>query len=300
MKNDCILIATSPSLNNRAKVERVFANPYISEVRYNVGARSPMSIPDTVSFFMALAEKYSKKFWIDIKGRQLRIAKWADPLYECVELNHGIEVSLPAKVIFRNSICSDITAVEGNKIFVDPIPREPVGAGQSINVIAKNLKIDGYLTDTDVQYLEVCRQKGLMNVFASFVEEFSDLAEILNIIPGAEIVCKIESKKGVEFISQYAGTKLSLMAARDDLYTEFERDYSIFKALKKIVECDPQAICASRIFTSLEHQEEVDLTDFSDLNLMYDMGYRRFMLCDNVCNYKFESALRAWRGFIND
>ena len=38
MKKVCTLIATIPSLNNMEKVERVFANTNISEVRFNTGA----------------------------------------------------------------------------------------------------------------------------------------------------------------------------------------------------------------------------------------------------------------------
>ena len=43
------------------------------------------------STLKSLSEQYSKDIWLDLKGRQLRIAKWADPLYEAIELNHNID-----------------------------------------------------------------------------------------------------------------------------------------------------------------------------------------------------------------
>ncbi len=44
MKQDCILIATLPSLNNMEKVLKVFDNPHICEVRFNTGVQIPYSI----------------------------------------------------------------------------------------------------------------------------------------------------------------------------------------------------------------------------------------------------------------
>ena len=132
-----------------------------------------------------------------------------------------------------------------------------------------------------------------------FVESFEDLAEILKFLPNAQIVSKIESLKGMEFISQY--NVPNLMAARDDLYIESGQNFSMLKHLKTIIERDSGAICASKIFLSLERRgrETPDLADFSDLELMYNMGYRRFMLCDNICNFCLSQATKAWEEFIN-
>ena len=123
------------------------------------------------------------------------------------------------------------------------------------------------------------------------------LAQILHILPNAQIVSKIESLKGMAFISQY--NVPNLMAARDDLYLQSGQNYSMLNHLKTIIERDSGAICASKIFLSLEKRETVDFADFADLELMYNMGYRKFMLCDNVCNYSFAKAIQAWEEFIN-
>ena len=297
MKRDCVLIATLPSLNNMEKVKKVFSNPQISEIRFNTGAQTAYSIEETLDILKTLSIKYNKKLWIDVKGRQLRVTKWADPLYSCIEINHRVQVSYPALVYFRNGDRVNITHIkEGNKLFVDPLPKQALGAGQSVNILAKAIEIDGYLTEKDKAYLIACRKMGLNNIMASFVETFDDLAQILKILPNSQIVSKIESLKGIDFITQY--NVPNLMAARDDLFLQSGQNYSMLNHLKTIISKDNRAICASRIFLSLEKQDTVDFADFADLELMYNIGYRKFMLCDNVCNYNFAKAIQAWEEFI--
>lgn len=298
MKKDCMLMATLPSLSNMKKVESVFQSPYISEVRFNTGVQTQYTMKETLEMLRQLSIKHGKKLWIDIKGRQLRVAKWADPLYSCIELNHDVEVLYPAQIYFRNGDKVNITHIkDGNKIFVDPLPREALGAGQSVNIIAKEMKIDGYLTQKDIEYLIACKEMSMPYIMASFVESFEDLQQILSLLPGAQIVSKIESLKGIDFISNYQIP--NLMAARDDLYLQSGQNYHMLNYLKTIIERDSNAICASKIFLSLERRETVDFADFADLELMYNMGYKKFMLCDNVCNYSFAKAIQAWEEFIN-
>lgn len=297
MKENCALIATLPSINNMEKVEEVFASPFISEVRFNTGVQTPYTVEETLDILKNLSIKYNKILWIDLKGRQLRVTKWANPLYSCIEISHRIEVLYPAEVYFRNGDRVNITHIkDGNKLFVDPLPRTALGAGQSVNIIARDINIEGYLTDKDKRYLTVCKTMGINHIMASFVEKFDDLSQILHILPDAIIVSKIESLKGIDFISNYKVP--NLMAARDDLYLQCGENYSMMNYLKTIISKDNNAICASKIFTSLEKRETIDFADFTDLELMYIMGYRRFMLCDNVCNYRFTEAIKAWEEFI--
>lgn len=299
MREKCVLFATLPALNNMDKVEQVFRNPYISEVRFNTGAQTPYSPEETLSILKQLSVKYRKRLWVDLKGRQLRVIKWADPLYSCIELNHNIELQYPAKIFFRNGDEVNITCVKnGNKIFVDPLPKYALGAGQSVNIIAKDIEIDGYLINKDKEYLAACKKLGLRFIMASFVESFTDLSEISSLLPRAKIICKIESEKGLRLISQY-NMSGRLMAARDDLYLQTGQNPKMITHLRSIIKSDPKAICASRIFLSLEKGDTASLSDFADLELMYRIGYRRFMLCDNVCNYCFEKAIHAWKEFLN-
>ena len=320
MKTNCTLIATIPSLSNMIKVSRVFAEPNVSELRFNTGSRSPFSPKETVIRLLRLAKQYGKNVWIDIKGRQPRINVWADPMFECIELNHSIKVDLPARVIFRSGYSSEISYYNENKIFLKEPPREALGKGQSINIIGENFSItDDYLTPLDKEYLQALKDLCIANkytksdysaqdvhIMASFVESKEDLDTIrdflgIKSIFDIDFCSKIESQKGLSFLrTGYLPTYSFIMAARDDLYIELGFDYLKMKdALKEIVYnyCSP--IYASRIFSSLEKQEKVNLSDFEDLEMMYQMGYRFFMLSDGICNYAFDKAIKAWEVFKN-
>lgn len=298
MKKDCILIATLPSLSNMERVRHVFEHPLVSEVRYNTGVQSPYSVDQTLDMLQVLSLRYQKRLWIDIKGRQLRVAKWADPLYSCIELNHKVQLTYPAHIYFRNGDRVNVTHVkDGNRLFVDPLPREALGAGQSVNVIAESVTVEGYLTALDEEYLRACRTRGLCHVMASFAESQDDTEAIRQLLPNAHVVSKIESLRGVSWIKEQDVT--DLMAARDDLFLQTGQDHRVLDHLQAIIERDSGAICASGIFSSLERRESPNLADLADIELMYRMGYRKFMLCDNVCNHCFDRAMKAWESFVN-
>lgn len=297
MKN-CNLIATLPVLTNLEKIENIISNDYICGVRWNTGIVSPYSEIKTISLLKSMTEKYNKKFWVDLKGRQLRIIEWAAPMYECIKLNHNIFSELPTVVILRGEEPLNITFIEGNSIYVDPLPRHCVGSGQSINILSDSLEIEGYLTEKDKLYIECCKNMDVNHFMASFVENIYDLAEIASIYPESKIVCKIESPKGISLIPNLQGC--NIMAARDDLYIELKRNpKDMYTALEKIIQSDKDAICASRIFSSLETSSVISFSDYQDLEMMYNMGYKNYMLCDNICNYHFDRAIDAWKGFIN-
>jgi hypothetical protein len=290
------LLATLPNIHHMGEIIKIFQCPEVSEVRYNTGTSDLMSIEETLEQLGKFEKLHNKKVWIDLKGRQLRITKWADPFYDVIELNHEINLPYPAKIIFRNGTTSQVIKVQGNKIIVSPIPKEAVGSGQSINILSKDLKIEGYLTDKDYEVLRCCKKMGFKNIMASFVENFSDLSDILNILPDANIICKIESLKGMQFVTENKG--IPLMAARDDLFIESGQNNNILQLLKIIIASDSNAICASRIFSSLKKQERPDLADYSDVELMQNLGYKRFMLDDNISHYHFNQAISAWKEVI--
>ena len=125
------------------------------------------------------------------------------------------------------------------------------------------------------------------------------MIEILKINNKANIICKIESKKGLDFINN-ANIKLNLMAARDDLYTETFRNINMLKYLKDIIKKDENAICASRLFESLNKYDYVSLNDYEDIELMYLYGYRNYMLGDDIKGPKLIKAINAWKEFINE
>lgn len=292
------LIATLPNIHDKKKIGEIMSNSNISSARFNTGVDTLMSPYETVQTLNEISKLYGKDIWLDIKGRQLRIIKWADPAYEAIELNHNISIIYPAKIYFRNGSSCNIIRTRGNKILVEEPPKQAVGRGQSVNIIAKDIEIDGYLTEQDIMYLEAARQLGINNIMASYVERNEDLLSILAINPKSTIVSKIESLKGLKFIAE--NNVKNLMAARDDLFIETGQSIEILKLLKTIIQRDENTICASRIFSSLEHSPDISLADYSDLALMESLGYKKFMLCDNVSNYQFVKAIKAWERYKNE
>jgi pyruvate kinase len=298
MKN-CKLIATLPSLHYKKLIDEMMMCPYISEVRLNTGVNDLLTPEEIVAKIKVIEEMYKKKVWIDLKGRQLRVNAWADPSYEAVELNHEIEIEYPARILFRNSNSSNILHTRKNKIILDSPPERAVGKGQSVNIIAKSLVIKDFLTSLDKELIKISKEFGINNYMASFVESIEDLVEIFKLNNESNIISKIESKKGMDFINN-TNIKLNLMAARDDLYIETGRNIEMLKHLRNIIRKDPNAICASRLFSSLERSDYVSLSDYEDLELMYLYGYRNYMLGDDIKGLKLTKAVNAWREFINE
>ena len=111
-------------------------------------------------------------------------------------------------------------------------------------------------------------------------------------------MAKIENKKGLEYVAKEFRKKpnLSLMAARGDLYVEVDKPHHILEALKLIVKKDPEAGVGSRLLLSTINKPVPECADFMDLAWLYDIGYRKMMLCDEIC-LKEELLARAINAF---
>ena len=298
MSKECKLISTLPNLNDKRSLEEMLSFDEISEYRFNSGVNQLMSTREIIESLKQIEEQTKKKIWIDLKGRQLRVESWANPSYEAIELNHEIEIEYPARVIFRDGTTSEIIRCRGNKILLSNSPYHALGKGQSINIDAKSLEIKGYLTEQDKELISMSKEYDLNDYMASFIEEMNDLIEIIKRNKKANIVAKIESIKGVKFILENTLT-INTMSARDDLNTSLNHSYQTIRYLKKIIKKDPNAICASRIFESLQRQQNISLSDFEDLELMYQFGYRTFMLQDDIKGETLKRTIKGWSEFID-
>jgi hypothetical protein len=280
-----MLIATIPP--QAAHGREIAEHPMVDQVRLNTGVdtgRSPEEILDTVMF-----KSGETPLIVDLKARQLRITKWVDPGLENVTINHRIEVNTPCKIVFRDEVATIVDVVDGNKLVLDEAPQYALGAGQSINIDDASLVIEGFLTERDKEFVEAAKKRGLHRYLLSFVESGEDIEELLKLDPKAEIICKIESPKGLEFVREeyprYAD-RARLMAARDDLYTNLGKNkVAMLEAERLIISRDPSAIVASRILTSVEKSKdlEVSLGDLKDLEWLCDAGYKNFMFSDTLC-----------------
>ena len=101
----------------------------------------------------------------------------------------------------------------------------------------------------------------------------------------AQVILKIEDNKGLQYVAEEfrktPGT--SLMAARGDLYVEIERPHRIAEALRLIIRRDPEASVGSRILLSVVNGPVPSCADFLELAWLADIGYRKFLLCDELC-----------------
>lgn len=276
------IIATLPP-PHLVRMKEVASIPEIDSFRFNTGSVTPYDHIETLKRILRIIDE--DKLWIDIKGTQLRIESWTVPEYSEMVLNREIEVDLPATIYFRHeAVSSQIVEMKGRRIYVDPLPKNFVGAGQAVNIHGSNYRVKGsYLMESDKRYIEAGKELGINNYMLSFLEKQSEISEVLEINPNARICGKIETPVGLEFVKSNFVDIDRLMIARDDYFINIGFDAKkMFEAQEVVIEKDSKAIAASRILTSLERGNEVTLSDLSDICLLKQMGYSSFLLSDSL------------------
>jgi pyruvate kinase len=252
-----------------------------------------MPVRDGPAEALTRLEAFDQPLWVDLKGRQLRVVGAAVPPYTEVHLSHPIQVDTPVDAFFSDgNECVRVMAVDGNRLILEDGPRRLVGPGESVNIVHPSLKIEGTLTETDRAYLVAMSDKGLKRVMLSYVEHPSDVEEVERLLPGAEVMLKIESQQGLDYARKYKASQGQLMAARGDLYVEVLRPHRIVGALRDIIAADPQAVVASRIFDSLSHHPVPVSADIGDVAFLLSLGYRTFLIGDIVC-FRRDSVLEV-------
>ncbi len=284
-----VVATLPPYVDHRAEL---IAHPQVDALRFNTISPLAESRADVLARLQR--ECGEKRLWLDLKGRQLRIARFAYLPYAYVQLNHRIQVSLPVDVHFKDCVSRAVELVGGDKLILNRRPMRVVGEGEPINILDPSLIIEGTLTDSDREYVEAARRLGLHDYMLSFTERREDVEELLALDPEASVVAKIESKAGLEFVRRdYPALRerTVLMAARDDLFIQLGPEKErLLEAMESIVAADPDAIAASRLLTSLE-DGSLASQDLSDLWLLLRLGYRHFLLSDGLCFQ--EDAFRA-------
>ncbi len=231
--------------------------------------------------------------WVDLKGRQLRVVGAAIPPYTEVKLSHPIKVDTPVDAYFSDgNERVKVAAVDGDRLILADGPRRLIGPGESVNIIHPSLKIEGTLTDTDKTYLTAMKELGMTKVMLSYVESAEDVDEVKTLLPNADVILKIETQRGLDFAKKYRSKHGRLMAARGDLYVEVLRPHKVAGAVKTIINADKDAIVASRILDSLAYQPVPVSADIGDVAFLLEIGYRAFMLGDQVC-LRRETVLEA-------
>ncbi len=278
-------------------LDEVINHPVVSGIRLNTVMPLKESYEEALKRLNNKIQEQGKDLWIDLKCRQLRVKEFGVPPYTAITLSHNIDVYTPCKAYFssRNEVAT-ILQVDGNKLIMQEGPRRVLGPGESVTITHPTLKIEGYLTDTDKRYIEAANKVGLNKYMLSFVEQNSDFTELRNYVSNAEIVAKIESPKGLQFVKKEFGKDFSdlkfknkgikkdrLMAARGDLYMELHYPHEIVQGLELILNKDEDAIVASRLLESLTSNPEPSCEDIGDVDNLLRMGYKTFMFGDEVC-----------------
>ena len=278
------VIATLPLRVNFKK--QIVDSDVVDEIRINTINPLALSAKETLQQVMQLCP--DKKIWIDLKCRQLRIDQFTHVPSDFVMLNHKVKVPTPTLIHFDDHNIGEIASiVDGNKLILSYSPHKIVGKGQPVNILNPHLEIEGFFVPTDLAYIQAAKELGIHNYMLSFVEKSEDIDALLALDPDAKIIAKIESKRGLAFVSkEYPKyiSRVQLMAARDDLYINMgDNKFDIINALRLIIQMDPEAIAASKIMTSLITAPVPDIHDIMDVEWLKSVGYKNFMFCDKVC-----------------
>ena len=229
--------------------------------------------------------------FFDIKGRQLRVTEVL-PSKDHLEirLNHPVNVKTPCVVLFKagaDAAILDHLEENGARLVFQGGPRYSVMVGESLHIREKSLQILGDIfTPAEIQKIDKVKKAGFTKYFLSYVEKQSDIDQFRELVgKDAEIWLKIESIEGMKFVSSSFKKmdNLVLVAARGDLFVELDKPHHIIDALRLIIKKDPAACVGSRILLSVITSPVPSCADLAELAWLHDIGYRRMMLCDEIC-----------------
>jgi hypothetical protein len=227
--------------------------------------------------------------YFDIKGRQLRVTEVVTNKKNLeLTLNHPIQVETPTMVLFKAgadyALLNQI--IDKRHLIFEGGPKYMVNPGESLHIRHPSLVVEGpTFLDYEVEKIAKARSAGFNRFFLSYVEQQKDIDEFREYVGDSEIVAKIENLHGLNYVKREFKKEpnLSLMAARGDLYVEVNRPLDILDAMRLIINKDPEASVGSRILLSTIHEPVPSCADLSEMAWLYDIGYRKMMLCDEIC-----------------
>jgi pyruvate kinase len=289
-------------------IDEVARHPAVSGLRLNTVMPTKDPLESVLKRLHDATEGAGgKDLFIDLKARQLRVQTFGVPPFTEIELSHRIALDthshIPAVAYFHDGLetatvleVADTTDGARSKLIMQEGPKRVVGPGESVNIMHPSLRIEGFLTGKDKEYIEAANKVGLRQYMLSFVEHAKDIAELRTYAPGAQVVAKLESLAGVHYAKHAYEKKkdpeVRLMAARGDLYIQLKLPHHVIGALETILDADPEAIVASRIFSSLSESGYPSCADIGDADNLMRMGYRTLMLGDDICQQR-DSVLSA-------
>jgi pyruvate kinase len=293
MKDLELLVTLWPSFPH---FERFAQDERLAGIRLN----SAMVKGNELNNELEMANKVldSVPLYFDIKGKQLRVTEVeANKDHLELTLNHPIKVKTPCGVLFKAGADYALLekVVDDNHLIFQGGPGYMVYEGESLHIREPSLYVGGpTFCDFEIEKIEKAKKAGFTRFFLSYVEDQKAVDQFREYVGDAEVVAKIENKNGLRYVANEYKPQpnFSLMAARGDLYVELDRPHEIPEALKLIIEKDKNAYVGSRLLLSTINNPVPSCADFSDLAWLYDIGYKRMMLCDEIC-LKEELLARA-------
>ncbi len=248
--------------------------------------------------------------WFDVKGRQPRVEE-VHPNDDHLDLtlNHPISVETPVVVLFKagaDQALLDHLEEDGRRLVFRGGPHYAVRPGESLHVRHPSFRIGGPIfTDAELAKIAKVKAAGFTRWYLSYVEDESDVDLFLEVAGrDAEVRLKIENERGLDYVARRYRPRpnVGLVAARGDLYVEIARPHRIVDALKLVVAKDPDAMVGSRILLSVIHEPVPSCADWCELAWLGDIGYRRMLLCDELCLKEplLATAVNAFDEFRND
>ncbi len=285
-----------PSMGHFGRFAR---DPRMTGIRLNTPMLSAEELQHEFTLMQALPETVRKKLFFDVKGRQLRTLQ-SENHGDHLELviNHPVEAPHGTLVLFKaggDFALLDAVKDDGLRLVFQGGPKYFVKPGESFHIISEEFVQHGELfNEWETTRIEAAKAAGFTRFLLSYTESQRDVDQFLELVGAdAEVWLKIENERGLRFVSEefVPRDNLTLMAARGDLYVEMQRKHDILSALQLILSKDPNAVAGSRILLSVVQEPEPSCADLSELAWLREIGYRRYMLCDELCLHEDMLAL---------
>jgi pyruvate kinase len=238
--------------------------------------------------------------------------------------------------------CAKLVEIKNGTHFIfEGGPRYEVKPGESIHILERTLEVGGEpFLPFEREKIEKVKGLGINHWCLSYAYDQKHIDEFREMIgPDAHLYLKIENIAGLSYVAnKYRPMPLTnLFTARGDMFIEIPKPHHILKACKLILERDPDALVGSRMLLSLvetpDYQSKLlrDLAlcftqpvvekiaaamkasrrpytpvpsaaDLSELAWLYDIGYRTFLLCDELClkEHMLAAAVNVFDAFRKD
>ena len=176
-----------------------------------------------------------------------------------------------------------IVDVDGDKLILETARAASSDRASRSTSACPSLEIEGTLTQMDRAYLAAMRQVGLAQAMLSYTERTEDAVEVRAAPSRRRVDAQDRVAAWPRLRPRQRRRARHLVAARGDLFVEIGEPHRIVGALRQILAVDPEAMAASRIFSSLAFHPVPECAEICDVAFLLSLGYRTFLLGDEVC-----------------